>query len=62
MSISLRQLRRIDFSSAGALLNWAMMQHDAGKTLQFTGVHRLIAGLFSILGLHEHALIQLRRD
>jgi len=62
LSISLRQLRRIDFSSAGALLNWAMMQHDAGKTLQFTGVHRLIAGLFSILGLHEHALIQLRRD
>ncbi|MGC8506752.1 MAG: STAS domain-containing protein [Thiomonas sp.] len=62
MSISLRQLRRIDFSSAGALLNWAMTQHDAGKTLQFTGVHRLIAGLFSILGLHEHALIQLRRD
>ncbi len=62
MSISLRQLRRIDFSSAGALLNWAMSQHDAGKTLQFTGVHRLIAGLFSILGLHEHALIQLRRD
>lgn len=62
MSISLRQLRRIDFSSAGALLNWAMMQHDQAKTLQFTGVHRLIAGLFSILGLHEHALIQLRRD
>ncbi|MDE1978754.1 MAG: STAS domain-containing protein, partial [Betaproteobacteria bacterium] len=62
MSISLRQLRRIDFSSAGALLNWAMMQHDQGKTLQFTGLHRLIAGLFSILGLHEHALIQLRRD
>ncbi|MEW6559051.1 MAG: STAS domain-containing protein [Pseudomonadota bacterium] len=62
LSISLRQLRRIDFSSAGALLNWAMMQHDQGKTLQFTGVHRLIAGLFSILGLHEHALIQLRRD
>lgn len=62
LSISLRQLRRIDFSCAGALLNWAMMQHDAGKTLQFTGVHRLIAGLFSILGLHEHALIQLRRD
>lgn len=62
LSISLRQLRRIDFSSAGALLNWAMMQHERGKTLQFTGVHRLIAGLFSILGLHEHALIQLRRD
>ena len=62
LSISLRHLRRIDFSSAGALLNWAMLQHDAGKTLQFTGVHRLIAGLFSILGLHEHALIQLRRD
>jgi ABC-type transporter Mla MlaB component len=62
LSISLRQLRRIDFSSAGALLNWAMAQHNAGKTLQFTGVHRLIAGLFSILGLHEHALIQLRRD
>ncbi|MGC9162188.1 MAG: STAS domain-containing protein [Thiomonas sp.] len=62
LSISLRQLRRIDFSSAGALLNWAMTQHDAGKILQFTGVHRLIAGLFSILGLHEHAIIQLRRD
>lgn len=62
LSISLRQLRRIDFSSAGALLNWAMTQHEAGKILQFTGVHRLIAGLFSILGLHEYALIQLRRD
>ena len=62
LSVSMRTLRRIDFSSAGALLNWAMLQHGAGKTLQFTGVHRLIAGLFSILGLHEHALIQLRRD
>ncbi|MDD4886864.1 MAG: STAS domain-containing protein [Thiomonas sp.] len=62
LSISLRQLRRMDFSCAGALLNWTIVQHDAGKTLQFTGVHRLLAGLFSILGLHEHALIQLRRD
>ncbi len=62
LSVSMRGLRRIDFSSAGALLNWAMLQHGAGKTLHFTGVHRLIAGLFSILGLHEHALIQLRRD
>ncbi len=62
LSISLRALHRIDFSSAGALLNWAMMQRGRGKTIQFTGVHRLIAGLFSILGLHEHVLIQLRRD
>lgn len=62
LSISLRNLQRIDFSSAGALLNWAMLQRGNGKTIQLTGVHRLIAGLFSILGLHEHLLIQLRRD
>ena len=60
--VNLGELRRLDFSSAGIILNWVMAQAAAGRSVRFEGVHRLIAGLFVILGINSVAQIELRRS
>ncbi len=60
--VNLAELRRLDFSSAGIILNWVMAQTAAGRSVRFEGVHRLIAGLFVILGINSVAQIELRRS
>ncbi len=60
--VNLDELRRLDFSSAGIILNWVMTQTAAGRSVRFEGVHRLIAGLFVILGINSVAQIELRRS
>jgi anti-anti-sigma regulatory factor len=60
--VNLGELRRLDFSSAGIILNWVMAQTAAGRSVRFEGVHRLIAGLFVILGINSVAQIELRRS
>lgn len=59
--VDLSELRRLDFASAGIMLNWVMSQSSAGRAVQFEGTHRLIAGLFVILGINSVAQIQLRK-
>ncbi len=59
--VDLSELRRLDFASAGIMLNWVMSQSSAGRAVQFDGTHRLIAGLFVILGINSVAQIQLRK-
>jgi anti-anti-sigma regulatory factor len=59
--VDLSALLRLDFASAGIMLNWVMSQSSAGRTVQFEGTHRLIAGLFVILGINSVAQIQLRK-
>ncbi|OZB43788.1 MAG: hypothetical protein B7X46_11645 [Thiomonas sp. 15-66-11] len=59
--VDLSDLRRLDFASAGIMLNWVMSQSSAGRAVQFEGTHRLIAGLFIILGINSVAQIQLRK-
>lgn len=55
-------LVRIDFSAAGSVLNWTVGQHAAGRQVQFTGLHRLVAIFFNVIGINENALVMPRRN
>ncbi|MDE2120814.1 MAG: STAS domain-containing protein, partial [Betaproteobacteria bacterium] len=60
--VDLGGLRRLDFASAGVVLNWVMAQSSAGRAVRFEGTHRLIAGLFAILGISSVAQVELRKS
>ncbi|BDT69377.1 hypothetical protein os1_35670 [Comamonadaceae bacterium OS-1] len=55
-------LVRIDFSAAGSVLNWTADQHAAGRQVQFTGLHRLAAIFFNVIGINENATVLPRRN
>ncbi len=50
-------LIRVDFSAAGSVLNWAAQQQTQGRVVQFRNLHRLVAVLFNVIGVSEHARI-----
>jgi len=60
--VSCDYLVRIDFSAAGSVLNWAALHHAAGRSVRFTGLHRLAAIFFNIVGINEHAKVIPRRN
>ncbi|MDR7380182.1 hypothetical protein J2X19_004884 [Rhodoferax ferrireducens] len=60
--VSCDHLMRIDFSAAGSVLNWAAVQHAAGHQVQFTGLHRLAAIFFNVIGINEYAKVIPRRN
>ncbi len=60
--VDLGGLRRLDFASAGIVLNWVMAQSSAGRSVRFEGTHRLIAELFAILGISSVAQVELRKS
>jgi ABC-type transporter Mla MlaB component len=62
MVISCARLIRVDFSAAGAILNWITTQQAAGRQVQFTELHRLIAAFFNVIGINEYAKLRTRRD
>ncbi len=62
MVISCARLIRIDFSSAGTLLNWVSTRQTEGRQVQFVDVHRLVAAFFNVVGVSEHALVIARTD
>jgi ABC-type transporter Mla MlaB component len=51
------QLRRVDFSAAGSILNWVAMRQAEGCHVQFRDVHRLVAAFFNVVGVNEHARV-----
>jgi len=53
-------LRRMDFVSAGTLLNLIIKWQTAGKSVQFVDVNALIEGLFTVLGIDQ--IVTLRRS
>jgi anti-anti-sigma regulatory factor len=55
-------LSRIDFVSAGQLLNTVSSLQMAGKHVRICGLSHLVLGLFEILGIAQMAEIQLRRS
>jgi hypothetical protein len=55
-------LTRIDFSAAGSVLNWAAEQQAAGRSVRFTGLHRLAAIFFNVIGINENAKVIPRRN
>ena len=60
--ISCARLIRIDFSAAGALLNWVSSRQAEGRQVQFVDAHRLVAGFFNVIGISEHARVIARTD
>lgn len=56
------RLIRIDFAAVGSVLNWVAEQQAQGRALQFTQLHRLVAVLFNVIGINEHAQILLRKN
>jgi ABC-type transporter Mla MlaB component len=62
VAISCKELKRIDFSSAGTLLNWVLELQGAGKQVQFSDAHRLVAAFFNVIGISGHARVTLRKD
>ena len=51
-------LRRMDFVSAGTLLNLIVKWQTAGKALRFVDVNALIEGLFTVLGIDQIVTLQ----
>lgn len=62
MTISCVKLIRVDFSAAGTLLNWVTARQTEGRAVQFSGVNRLVAAFFNVIGISEHARVTTRTD
>ncbi len=61
IAVDCTRLRRVDFTAAGVLLNWAVGAQSANKTIEFREVSNLVAALLAVMGLHEVASIERRR-
>ena len=55
-----QRLIRIDFSAAGAVLNWAAEQHGKGRVVEFVQLHRLAAVFFNVVGISEYGSVAVR--
>ena len=62
VNISCSRLRRVDFSSAGMLLNWVSARQAENRVVRFTDVNRLIASFFNVIGITEYATVTVRPD
>jgi ABC-type transporter Mla MlaB component len=60
MVISCEKLIRIDFSAAGALLNWVVAQQQEGRQVHFVQLHRMILAFFHVIGISDHARTSVR--
>ena len=60
--VSCDRLIRIDFAAVGSVLNWAAEQQAQGRAVHFTQLHRLVAVLFNVIGINEHARVVLRKN
>jgi len=61
-NVACDRLIRIDFAAVGSVLNWAAAQQAKGHVIQFTNLHRLVAVLFNVIGVNEHAWIVPRKN
>ncbi len=56
------RLIRVDFSAAGSVLNWAAQQQTQKREVHFKNLHRLVAVLFNVVGINEHAWVLPRKN
>jgi ABC-type transporter Mla MlaB component len=61
-TISCAALLRMDLSAAGTLLAWVRARDARGERVQFVDAHRLIAGLFDLVGIADHATVAIRKN
>lgn len=59
--IDMSAVRRVDFVSAGQLLNVFTKLHQAGATIQIRGANELVAALFGLMGIEQVARIIRKR-
>ncbi len=59
--IDCRALRRLDFVSAGELLNEVVALRSGGKYLVFKDLNQLVAALLAVMGIPDLAEVRLRR-
>ncbi|MBO9678529.1 MAG: STAS domain-containing protein [Acidovorax sp.] len=62
LAIGCDRLIRVDFAAAGSVLNWAAAQQAQGHAVQFVNLHRLVAVLFNVIGINEHARVVPRKN
>ncbi|MCY7369498.1 MAG: STAS domain-containing protein [Polaromonas sp.] len=62
MHIDCTRLIRVDFSSAGTLLNWVSARQSEGRPVRFTKVNRLVAAFFNVIGISAHSEIFIGTD
>ncbi|WP_422088280.1 STAS domain-containing protein [Variovorax sp.] len=60
--ISCAALLRMDLAAAGALLSWVRTRDANGERVQFVDAHRLIAALFTLVGITDHATVAVRKN
>ena len=62
LAIACDRLIRMDFAAAGSVLNWAAAQQSQGREVRFVNLHRLVAVLFNVIGINEHAAVIPRKN
>lgn len=62
IEVDCSRLGRIDFSAAGALLNWLFGAQTRGKHFSFTQIHHLAAALFKVIGIQGVADVYCRNS
>ncbi|MFT3812613.1 MAG: STAS domain-containing protein [Acidovorax sp.] len=62
LAIACDRLIRMDFAAAGSVLNWAAAQQAQGREVRFVNLHRLVAVLFNVIGINEHAAVIPRKN
>ena len=60
--ISCAALLRMDLAAAGTLLSWVRTRDANGERVQFVDAHRLIAALFGLVGIADHATVAIRKN
>jgi ABC-type transporter Mla MlaB component len=60
--ISCAALLRMDLAAAGTLLGWVRARDAQGERVQFVDAHRLIAALFDLVGIADHATVAVRKN
>jgi ABC-type transporter Mla MlaB component len=60
--ISCAALLRMDLTAAGTLLSWVRARDANGERVQFVDAHRLIAALFNLMGIADHATVAVRKN
>lgn len=60
--ISCAALLRMDLAAAGTLLSWVRTRDANGERVQFVDAHRLIAALFNLVGIADHATVAVRKN
>lgn len=59
--VDCRDLKRLDFVTAGQLLNLVTELRAVGRTFEFGELSHMVAALLAVMGLHELATMTLRK-